>query len=111
MKKKSSTQSALRDWPPRPSQNSGSGETRARTNPVGAVIHRVLLVVLTVIVVLCGALPDRVAGEKLQPHPLGKPAQANDSTALNPFSGATLTVKDPGAFCATVSVPFDNVNP
>ena len=110
-KTKSNTQRALRDLPPRPSQNSGSGEARASTNPVGEGIHLLLLVVLTVMVVLCGALPDRVAGAKLQPHPLGKPEQANDSAALNPFSGATLTVKDPGVLCVTVSAPLDKVSP
>lgn len=66
---------------------------------------------LTVIVVLCGAPPDTVAGAKLQPHPLGKPEQANESAALNPFSGATFTVKDPGVLCATVRVPLDKVSP
>lgn len=111
-KTKSNTQRALRDLPPRPSQNSGRGEARASTNPVGAGIHLLLLlVVLTVMVVLCGALPDRVAGAKLHPHPLGKPEQANDSAALNPFSGATFTVRDPGVLCATVSVLPDNVSP
>lgn len=111
-KTNSNTQRALRDLPPRPSQNSGRGEARASTNPVGAGIHLLLLlVVLTVMVVLCGALPDRVAGAKLHPHPLGKPEQANDSAALNPFSGATFTVRDPGVLCATVSVLPDNVSP
>jgi len=111
-KTKSNTQRALRDLPPRPSQNSGRGEARASTNPVGAGIHLLLLlVVLTVMVVLCGALPDRVAGAKLHPHPLGKPEQANDSAALNPFSGATFTVRDPGVLCVTVSVLPDNVSP
>lgn len=109
---KSNTQrAAFRDLPPKPNQKSGSGETRATTNPAGAGIHRALLVVLTVIVVLCGALPERVAGAKLQPHPLGKPEQANESAALNPFSGATFTVKDPGVLCAMVRVPLDNVSP
>ena len=108
---KSNTQhAAFRDLPPRPNQKSGSGETRASTNPVGAGIHRALLV-LTVIVVLCGAAPDTVAGAKVQPHPLGRPEQANDSVPLNPFSGATLTVMDPGVLCATVSVSLDNVSP
>jgi hypothetical protein len=111
VKTKSNMQRALRDLLPRPSQNSGRGETRASTNPAGAGIHRALLIVFTVIVVLCGALPDRVAGAKLQPHPLGKPEQANDSAALNPFSGATLTVKDPGVLCVTVSAPLDKVSP
>ena len=68
-----------------------------------------LLVVLTDMVVLCGALPDTVAGAKLQPHPVGKPEQANDSAALNPFSGVTLRVKDPGVLFAIVSVPLDRV--
>jgi hypothetical protein len=62
-------------------------------------------------VVLCGALPDRVAGAKLHPHPPGKPEQANDSAALNPFSGATFTVRDPGVLCVTVRVLLDKVNP
>jgi hypothetical protein len=49
-----------------------------------------------VIFVLSGALPDSVEGAKLQAHPLGSPEQAKDNEALNPFSGATETVKDPG---------------
>ena len=108
---KRNTQRALRELPPRPNQNSGSGEARASTNPVGAGTHMLLLVVLTVMVVLCGALPDTVAGAKLQPHPVGKPEQANDSAALNPFSGVTFRVKDPGVLFAIVSVPLDRVNP
>lgn len=109
-KTKNNPQRALRDFSPRPSQNSGSGETRASANPVCAGIH-MPLVSLTVMVVLCGALPDRVDGAKLQPHPLGKPEQANERAALNPFCGATFTVKDPGVLCATVSVLLDSVNP
>ena len=65
------------------------------SNPEGAITNRLLLVALTVIVVLCAALPDNVEGEKLQPHPLGKPEQANDREALKPFSGATETFNDP----------------
>jgi hypothetical protein len=64
---------------------------------------RLLLVALTVIFVLCGALPDSVEGAKLQPHPLGRPEQAKDNEALNPFSGATETVKDPDVPCVTWS--------
>jgi hypothetical protein len=30
---------------------------------------------------------------------------------LNPFSGATFTVNDPGVLCATVRVPRDKVSP
>lgn len=110
-KTKSKSQRALSDLPASPNQNRGSGETRARTNPLGAGARRAALVVLTVSVVLSGPLPDNVAGAKLQPHPLGSPEQANDSEALNPFSGATATVNVPGVPCVIVSVPLDNVSP
>ena len=108
---KSNIQRVLRDLLPTPNQRSGNGVTRARANPAGPGIHPVLLVVLTVIVVLCGALPDSVAGAKVQLHPLGKPEQANDRAALNPFSGATFSVKDPGVLGATLRVPLDKVSP
>ncbi len=62
---------------------------------MGEAINRLLLVALTVNWVLSGALPESVEGAKLQPHPLGSPEQAKDNDALNPFSGATETVKDP----------------
>jgi energy-converting hydrogenase Eha subunit F len=81
--------------PANPNQKRGSGETSAKSNPEGATVNRLLLVALTVIVVLWAALPDNVEGEKLQPHPLGRPEQANDREALNPFSGATETFNDP----------------
>jgi hypothetical protein len=38
-----------------------------------------------VIVVLCGVLPDRLAGAKLQLHPLGSPEQANDWAVAEPL--------------------------
>jgi hypothetical protein len=110
-KVKSNIRRVLRDLLPTPNKKSGSGPTMARANPAGPGIHPALLVVLTVIVVLCGVLPDRVAGAKVQPHPLGKPEQANDNAALNPFSGATFTVMDPGVTDVTVRVPLDKVSP
>jgi hypothetical protein len=64
-----------------------------------------------VIFVLSGALPDSVEGAKLQPHPLGRPAQAKDSEALNPFSGATETIKDPGVAWVMVRVLLESVSP
>jgi hypothetical protein len=89
--------SALRERPlERPTRNSGIGETSARRSPVGEVINRLLLVALMVNFVLSDALADSVEGAKVQPQPLGSPEQANDNEALNPFSGATETVKDPG---------------
>jgi len=94
-KTKSNIHLALRDLPASPNQNRGSGETRATSNPEGAGINRPLLVALTVIFVLCGALPDSVEGAKLQPQPLGSPEQANERDARNPFSGLTETIKDP----------------
>jgi hypothetical protein len=61
--------------------------------------------------VLSGALPDSVEGAKLHPHPLGSPEQAKDKEALNPFSGATETIKDPGAPCVMVRVLLESVSP
>jgi hypothetical protein len=108
---KSKNQRVLKDLPASPSQNRGSGETSARINPVGAGPRRAALVVLMVNVVLSGPLPDNVAGAKLQPHPLGRPEQANDSEALNPFSGATATFSVPAVPCVIDKVPLDNVSP
>ena len=109
---KSRIHSALRDLPlERPKRNSGIGETRARNSPEGTGIHRLLLVGLMVILVLSGALPDSVEGAKLQPQPLGSPEQAKDNEALNPFSGATETVKDPGVPCAMFRVLLERVSP
>jgi hypothetical protein len=61
--------------------------------------------------VLSGAFPESVGGAKLQPHPLGRPEQAKDNEALNPFSGATETVNVPGVPCVMVSVLLDSVSP
>jgi len=69
------------------------------------------LVAFTVIFVLCGALPDSVEGAKLQPHPLGRPEQAKDSEALNPFSGATETIKDPDMPRDMVRVLLESASP
>jgi hypothetical protein len=102
---------ALRDLPDSPSRNSGNGETRARSNPEGPGIRRLLLVWLTVIIVLWDLFPERVEGAKLHPHPLGRPEQANDSEALNPFSGATETVNDPEAPWVTVRALAESVIP
>ena len=111
-KTESRIHSALRDLPlERPKRNSGIGETRARSRPEGTGINWLLLVALMVIFVLSGALPDSVEGAKLQAHPLGSPEQAKDNEALNPFSGATETVKDPGVPCAMVRVVLERVSP
>ena len=109
---KSNIHSALRDLlPEKPKKNNGIGETSARTSPEGEGVHWPLLVALMVIVVLSGALPDSVEGAKVQPHPLGRPEQAKDNEALNPFSGATETVKVPGVPCVMVSVLLESVSP
>ena len=97
--------------PANPNQKRGRGETKARSNPEGATVNRLLLVALTVIVVLCVALPDSVDGEKLQPHPLGRPEQANDREALNPFSGATETFNDPFVPFDIARVALESVSP
>ena len=70
-----------------------------------------LLVALTVTVVVSGVVPDKVEGAKLQPKPLGNPVHANEREASNPFSGATETVKVPGADCEMLSVPLESVRP
>jgi hypothetical protein len=104
--------SALRDLPlEKPRKNSGIGETSARMSPDGATINCPLLVALMVNFVLSGALPESVDGAKLQPHPLGSPEQAKDNEALNPFSGATETVKDPGVPCVIVRAPLERLSP
>jgi hypothetical protein len=102
---------ALRDLPNNPSKNRGNGETMASINPEDPGIRRLLLVWLTVIVVLWDLFPDSVEGAKLHPQPLGRPVQANDSEALNPFCGATETVKDPDAPWVTVRVLAERVSP
>jgi hypothetical protein len=104
--------SILRDlFPGNPRKNNGIGETSAKMRPEGEPIHWLLLVALMVIFVLAGVLPDNVEGAKLQPHPLGRPEQAKDNEALNPFSGATETINDPGALCVMVRVPLESVSP
>ena len=50
----------------------------------------------TVIVVLCGVLPDRLADAKLQRHPLGSPVQANDWAAARPPVGVIVSIRVPG---------------
>jgi hypothetical protein len=102
---------ALRNFPDSPSKNRGNGETRARSNPEGPGISRLLVVWLTVKVVLSDLFPDSVEGAKLHPHPLGRPVQANDSEAANPFSGATETVKVPDPPWVTVRAPAESVSP
>ena len=97
--------------PANPNQKRGRGETKARSNPEGATVNRLLLVALTVIVVLSAALPDNVDGEKVQPHPLGRPAQANEREALNPFSGATETFNDPAIPGDIARVALERVSP
>ena len=104
--------SALRDLlSERPKKNNGIGDTSARISPDGEAINWPLLVALMVNFVLSGALPESVGGAKLQPHPLGRPEQAKDNEALNPFSGATETVKDPGVPCVMVRVLLERVSP
>jgi hypothetical protein len=109
--KKDNHSCALRElFPEKPQKNNGIGEASARSNP-GEVRNSLLLEAPMVMFVLSGALPDSVEGANVHPHPLGSPEQANDSEALNPFSGATETVKDPGALCVMVSVPLERVSP
>jgi hypothetical protein len=96
--------------PENPKKSNGIGETRARSSP-GEVRNSLLLEALMVSFVLCGALPDSVEGANVHPHPLGRPEHAKDNDALNPFSGATETVKEPGVPCATVSAPLESVSP
>lgn len=110
-KAKSSNHLTRRDLPVNPNQKRGSGETKARSNPEGATVNRLLPVALTVIVVLCAVLPASVEGEKLHPQPLGKPEHANDREALNPFSGATETFKDPDVPCDIARVALESVSP
>jgi hypothetical protein len=110
--KRSKNHRALRDlFPEKPKKNNGIGETSARISPEGEAINWPLLFMLMVIVVLSGALPDSVGGAKVQPHPLGRPEQAKDNEALNPLSGATETVKDPGTPCVMVRVLLESVSP
>jgi hypothetical protein len=110
--RKSNIHSALRDLlPEKPKKNNGIGETSARMSPDGEAINWPLLVALMVNFVLSGALPESVGGAKLQLHPLGRPEQAKDNEALNPFWGATETVKDPGVLCVMVSVLLERVSP
>jgi hypothetical protein len=107
---KSNVHRALRDpFLEKPRRSNGMGETSARSN--GEALNWPLLEALMVIFVLCGALPDSVEGANVQPHPLGRPEHAKDNDALNPFSGATETVKEPGVPCATVSAPLESVSP
>jgi hypothetical protein len=61
--------------------------------------------------VLWDLFPDSVEGAKVHPHPLGRPEQANESEALNPFSGATATVKDPEPPWVTVRALAESVSP
>jgi hypothetical protein len=108
---KSNIHRALRDLlPENPKKSNGIGETSAITSP-GEARNPLLVEPLIVIFVLCGALPDKVEGANVHPHPLGRPEQAKDNEALNPFSGATETVKEPGVPCATVSAPLESVSP
>jgi hypothetical protein len=110
--RKSNIHSARRDLlPEKPSKRNGIGETSARTSPDGEAINWPLLAALMVNFVLSGALPESVGGAKLQPHPLGRPEQAKDNEALNPFSGATETVRDPGVPCVMVRVLLERVSP
>jgi hypothetical protein len=108
---KSKIHRALRDlFPGRPRRSNGIGETSARSS-LGEVRNSLLLEALMVSFVLCGALPDNVEGANVHAHPLGRPEHAKDNDALNPFSGATETVSDPGVPCATVRVPLESVSP
>jgi hypothetical protein len=104
----SSIQRTLRRWGKKSSE---IGETRARNIPDGIDSPWPLVVAPSVIFVLWGALPDNVEGAKLQLQPLGKPEQAKEREALNPFSGATETVNDPDAPCAIAREALDKVRP
>ncbi len=110
--RKGNIHSILRDLlPEKPSKNNGIGETSASMSPDGGAANWPLLVALMVSFVLSGALPESVGGAKLHAHPLGSPEQAKDNEALNPFSGATETVKDPGVACVMVRVLLERVSP
>ena len=110
--RKTNIHSALRDLlPEKPRKNNGIGDTSASMRPDGEAINWPLFVALMVNFVLSGALPESVGGAKLQPHPLGSPEQTKDNEALNPFSGATETVKDPGVPCVMVRVLLERVSP
>jgi hypothetical protein len=85
------------------------GETNASSMLEGMGIHALLFVAPTVILVVSDVPPDSVAGAKLQAHPLGRPEQAKDTEALNPFFGATVTIKDPGVPWVMVRVLLDSV--
>jgi hypothetical protein len=103
--------SALRDLPPEKSRRkSGIGKTSARSNPDEEALNSLVLEALMLIFVLCGAVPDNMEGANVHPQPLGRPEQVNDNEALNPFSGATETISDPGVPCATVRVPLESVS-
>jgi hypothetical protein len=109
--RKSNIHSALRDrLPEKPRNNNGIGDTSASMSPDGEAINRPLVVVLMVNFVLSGAPPESVGGAKLQAHPLGSPEQAKDNEALNPFSGATETVKDPGVPCVMLRALLERVS-
>jgi hypothetical protein len=111
-KTNSSIHRAFLDLSPKnPKKMSGIGEERARSNPVECGTHWLLLVALIVMLVLSGALPESVEGAKLQPHPFGRPEQANEREALNPFCGATATVNDPVVPWAMVKVVLESVSP
>ena len=111
-RRKSSTHCVQRSLPPEsPRKHNGAGNTRAHTSPAGACISWLLLAAPMVIFVLSGALPESVGGAKLHADPLGRPVQAKDNEALNPFSGATETIRDPDVPCVMVSVLPDSVKP
>ena len=50
----------------------------------------------TVMVVLCGVLPERLDGAKLQLHPRGSPEQANDRAVATPLVGVMVSIRVPG---------------
>ncbi len=95
--------------PPRRRKKKASGEANASTSPDVLGLNALVLVGPTVSVVVSVPLPDNVAGAKVHPHPLGKPAQANPTDALNPFSGVRVTVKVPGALGDALTVALDSV--
>lgn len=109
---KSNIHRAARDlFPGNPKKNNGIGETSASMSPDGEAVNWPLLVALMVSFVLSGALPESVEGANVQPHPLGRPEQAKDNEALNPFSGATETVRDPDVPCVMFSALLESVSP
>ena len=82
---------------------SGNGQTTAICNPDRNADICAADRAPTVIVVLCGVLPDRLAGAKLQLHPLGSPEQANDWAVAEPLVGVMVSIRVPGLLALALS--------